>query len=37
MLQQMNEGNQSLVKDETVEFEKKPFEVQDFKKITNHL
>ena len=29
----MNEENQLLVKDEPVEFEEKPFEVQDFKKL----
>ena len=33
MLQPMNEENQLLVKDEPVEFEEKPFEVQDFKKL----
>ena len=33
----MNGETQLLDNDEPVEFEKKPVEVQDFKKITNHL
>ena len=31
----LNEENQSLVTDELVEFEKKPVEVQDFRRITH--
>ena len=33
----MNEENQPVVTNEPVEFEKYPVEVQDFRKITNHL
>ena len=33
----MNRENQPLVTDEPVEFEHKPVDVQDFRKITNHF
>ena len=33
----MNGENRLLVTDEPVEFEKQPVEVQDFRKITDHL